>query len=229
MARGNSWLRDWLTVIMGLRAVPKGKSYVSAAEMVFGCTIRLPGEFYSLNSEAQDKSMFAQQLHQCIRKLAPIPFGHHEKQNVFVHRDLDTCEKVYLRLDRVRQPLEPPYGGPFRVTKRRKKFFIIDKDGVLESVSVDRLKPAYEINSNLTEEGYGNAIRKSILKNKQWTDVSNNNHVSKPKKVYLYKKRFCDPLLQNVDVDPKPLGSISNDCYQTTSGRQVKPPVRFRL
>ncbi|CAH8858240.1 unnamed protein product [Trichobilharzia szidati] len=40
-------------------------------------------------------------------------------------------------------PLQPPYDGPFKVVSRKEKFFVIDRLGRQDTVSVDRLKAAY--------------------------------------------------------------------------------------
>ena len=34
-----------------------------------------------------------------------------------------TAKKVFVRVDRVKQPLEAPYQGPYEVLKRNKKYF----------------------------------------------------------------------------------------------------------
>ncbi|CAM1292349.1 Uncharacterised protein r2_g154 [Pycnogonum litorale] len=50
---------------------------------------------------------------------------------------------VWLRVDRVRRPLEAPYQGPFLVLKRSPKTFVLQKPNGREmSVTIDRLKPA---------------------------------------------------------------------------------------
>ena len=50
---------------------------------------------------------------------------------------------VFLRCDAVKKPLQPPYSGPFKVIKRTDKYFVLDINGKHDSVSIDRLKPAY--------------------------------------------------------------------------------------
>nr|VZI11562.1 unnamed protein product [Spirometra erinaceieuropaei] len=60
----------------------------------------------------------------------------------YLEKDLATCSHVYLRCDRVRRPLEPPYDGPFRVLSHGPKTFRIQRDNREEVVSMDRLKAA---------------------------------------------------------------------------------------
>ncbi|VDL97234.1 unnamed protein product [Schistocephalus solidus] len=45
----------------------------------------------------------------------------------YIDKDLATCSHVYLRVDRVRQPLEPSYDGPIRVVSRGTKTFRIQR------------------------------------------------------------------------------------------------------
>ena len=51
---------------------------------------------------------------------------------------------MFVRVDSVKKPLQPPYEGPYRVIDRNSKFFIIEKkNGKQDSVSTDRLKVAH--------------------------------------------------------------------------------------
>ncbi|VDN96356.1 unnamed protein product [Rodentolepis nana] len=58
-------------------------------------------------------------------------------------KDLSTCPFVFVRVDSEKRPLQPPYEGPYKVLKRKPKYFILDRNGNKDSVSIDRLKPAY--------------------------------------------------------------------------------------
>ncbi|GBN16159.1 hypothetical protein AVEN_64724-1 [Araneus ventricosus] len=64
-------------------------------------------------------------------------------QKIFTHRDLLTCTHVFIRIDRVRKPLEPPYNGPFPVVKKHDKYFTVIIKSKDINISVDRLQPAY--------------------------------------------------------------------------------------
>lgn len=68
-----------------------------------------------------------QKLRTSLRKIASAPVKWDVKQKPFVHRDLDTCEKVYVRLDQIKQPLKAPYEGSFKVLRRKKKYFTIER------------------------------------------------------------------------------------------------------
>ncbi|UYV80737.1 hypothetical protein LAZ67_19001569 [Cordylochernes scorpioides] len=54
--------------------------------------------------------------------------------------------------DRVEKALEPPYEGPFQVRRGKEKYFIIKIKNKEVSVSIDRLKPAYLLNTSQPEE-----------------------------------------------------------------------------
>ena len=43
------------------------------------------------------------------------------------------------------RPLQKPYTGPHTVISRGEKFFVIDKNGQHQLVSIDRLKPAFGV------------------------------------------------------------------------------------
>lgn len=90
---------------------------------------------------------YVQQLRDAVSKVKPVPFYHKNKFTVFVHPDLEKCKRVYLRVNRVRLPLEASYDGSFTVVFKAKKFFKIRfHDGKEDTVSIDKLKSAYEIN-----------------------------------------------------------------------------------
>ncbi|GFW56773.1 uncharacterized protein TNCV_4068531 [Trichonephila clavipes] len=61
----------------------------------------------------------------------------------FVHKDLKSCTHVFVRVDRIRKALEPPYDGPFPVKERYEKYFTLTIKNKPVNISVDRLKPAY--------------------------------------------------------------------------------------
>lgn len=90
----------------------------SAAELVYGTTLRVPGEFFTTEEAPVQPQIFVEKFREYMRKLRPTPTAHHNKKSIFAHKDLYTCSHVFLHDDAFRKPLEPPYLGPFHVTKR---------------------------------------------------------------------------------------------------------------
>ena len=68
----------------------------------------------------------------------------HSSTHSYRSPDLQSCTHVWLRVDRVRRPLEAPYVGPLRVLERAERCFRLEfPSGRCDTVSVERLKPAY--------------------------------------------------------------------------------------
>ncbi|GFX32913.1 transposable element Tcb2 transposase [Trichonephila clavipes] len=65
-----------------------------------------------------DPQNFVAKLQQHMAELKPLKSPSNRKQNIFVHKDLKSCSHVFLRIDRVKKALEPPYEGPYTVHKR---------------------------------------------------------------------------------------------------------------
>ncbi|GBN30519.1 hypothetical protein AVEN_211057-1 [Araneus ventricosus] len=111
--------------------------------MIYGQPIRLPGEFFEEPKSILYIDTFAKELQSQMELLKPRDTRRHPSQKSFVHTDLHTCAHVFIRIDRVRKPLEPPYVAPFPVVKRHDKYFTVEIKGKDINISVDRLKPAY--------------------------------------------------------------------------------------
>ena len=85
------------------------------------------------------------------RSLRPTPTLHHVKTRLFRIKDLDTCTHIFIRCDHAKEPLEPPYMGPYSIIDRiSDRLFKIDVDGRGKNISVDRLKPAHLANEDIT-------------------------------------------------------------------------------
>lgn len=142
---GANWNCYLPSILLGLRAAPRDETGVSCAEMAFGQTLRLPGELHESSNDVTDSSEFVKHLRTILREIKPAPFLHRRKQKIFVHKDLQTCKRVYVRVDKVRTSLEPPFKGPYEVIRRHKLYYEVDVDGKKDTVSISRLKPAYEL------------------------------------------------------------------------------------
>ncbi|GBM51893.1 Retrovirus-related Pol polyprotein from transposon 412 [Araneus ventricosus] len=137
------WTQTLSTVLLGLRSALSGGTNYTIAQMVYGQPIKLPGEFFENSKSILDTDTFAKELQKQMQLLKPLDTRRHHSQKIFVHKDLHTCTHVFIRIDRVRKSLEPPYDGPFPVVKRHDKYFTVTIKGKDITISIDRLKPAY--------------------------------------------------------------------------------------
>ena len=66
-----------------------------------------------------------------------------ESRRSFVHTELPTATRVFVRVYAHKSPLQAPYKGPFKVLERHSKYFKLDLSNREDTVSMDRLKPAF--------------------------------------------------------------------------------------
>ncbi|BHF64801.1 hypothetical protein SprV_0200780800 [Sparganum proliferum] len=115
----------------------------NAAELVYGAPLRLHGEFVQSSTTTTNiPSTFVQQLKQRMAQLRPTPTRLTSKR-VFVHEDLKSAPFVFVRHDTVCKSLCSSYDGPYRVLQRMDKYYVIRKADKTDTVSIDRLNPAY--------------------------------------------------------------------------------------
>ncbi|UYV73057.1 hypothetical protein LAZ67_10001691, partial [Cordylochernes scorpioides] len=146
MSSGNTinWIDALPLVLLGIRTSYKEDLKCTAAEMVFGTTLNLPADLLT-NSEFKnpDPSNFATQLKNYMSRIRPQPTRQTKQNNIFSHKDLDTCSHVFVRKDFVKRALSPPYEGPFPVVSRSSKTFTVKINDQNKVISVNRLKPAF--------------------------------------------------------------------------------------
>jgi cleavage and polyadenylation specificity factor subunit 1 len=229
-SHGKNWMTYLPVIKLGLRVAPKKNGH-SPAEMLYGKNLILPGEFLQPSTEITDTFKFVRNLREAFKEISPFSFSHNRKIKVFVPQDLNTSEKVYVRVDKVRKPLEPPYIGPFKVIKRCKKYFRLRYDnGKEDTVAVDRLKPAFILSDDQTDSKEPIiAVKKSNLKVKN-DDIVNMGKESKVPIPTVSKPQVTfspDVSLQNLnDKKKQKKGYVPVD--RTNRGRTIVPPVRYR-
>nr|VZI23144.1 unnamed protein product [Spirometra erinaceieuropaei] len=130
-------------VLLGIRSSVKEDIQCTAAELVYGTPLRLPGEFVQPSTTNNNiTSTFVQQLNQRMAPLRPTSTRLTSK-HVFVHEDLRSAPFVFVRHDAMRKPLCSPYDGPYKVVQRNDKFYVLQKADKTDTVSIDRLEPAH--------------------------------------------------------------------------------------
>ncbi|CAH8608307.1 unnamed protein product [Schistosoma intercalatum] len=109
----DDWYETLPLVLLGIRTSLKADIECSAAQLVYGTTWRLPGEFFTPRSRPNfAKSDYVQRLSAFMRTLSPVSTRIQHRQ-VALPRELSTCSHVFIRVDSVRKPLQQPYEGPF--------------------------------------------------------------------------------------------------------------------
>lgn len=195
MARGHSrdWSHDLPTVLLGLRNTIRQDCNISAAQMVFGCNVRIPGIFFedSKKNNVTPES-FVEHLQRSIQNIKPIPSLRKSTQNTFVYKEMRTCDFVFVRTDAVKKPLVAPYEGPYKVLERHEKYFKIQLPNRISVVSIDRLKPAFIVHEVDEPENAPSAEKQHCTNTKTADGQSTPKHVSRSGRVIRPVVRFCN-------------------------------------
>lgn len=140
--KGVIWTESLPSVLLGHRVTLKEDLGASPAELLYGTTLRLPGELFEDSSELP-QSEFVLLLRKIMREMRQNPATNHDTQRkTYLQPGLDTCKYVFVRVDHVRPPLTPPFDGPFKVIQRKTATFIVDVNGKQEEITKERLKVA---------------------------------------------------------------------------------------
>ncbi|BHF59507.1 hypothetical protein SprV_0100246600 [Sparganum proliferum] len=101
-----NWSDNVPVALLGIRAALKSDLDCSAAELVFGTTLRLPGEMVTPTPRGAEETPenFEHRLRQFMRSLSPVP-PRAPSTEPYVEKGLANCTHVFVRCDRVRKPL----------------------------------------------------------------------------------------------------------------------------
>ena len=148
----SNWVDSLPLVLLGLRTAFKEDLLASAAEMVYGMTLRLPGSFLTPTAADVNDGAFIKALKETMDALRPVPTSSHDTTaKIFIHPDLFTCSHALVRVDRVRKPDEQPFEGPYEILRRTDKFFLLRIGRREVNVSVDRLRPFFQLHCPTTQ------------------------------------------------------------------------------
>ena len=103
----NSWMDSLPLVLLGIRSAFKEDVGCTAAELVYGTTLRLPGEFFdqSTNDQMSDQTTYAKQLKSVMWGLQAAPPRQPQRRQTYISIDLTACTHVFVHHDAVRKPL----------------------------------------------------------------------------------------------------------------------------
>lgn len=94
------WTQVLPMVLLGLRNSYKDDIKTSAAKMIYGATLRVPGEYFANEEPIGCPEMFVQKLREQMRQMRETPTVHHIKQRIFRHKELEDYTHVFVRVDR---------------------------------------------------------------------------------------------------------------------------------
>ena len=141
----NPWTITLPSVLLGVRSAVKELLGRSAAEMIYGTTLRLPGEFtekYTVDAHT-NLDNYSDKLRIAMWRLRLCPLRNTQQKNIFQFKEIDTCKHVFLRRITIAPPLTAPYKGPYKVIVRSRRVMKILIKGKVERVSLDRVQPAH--------------------------------------------------------------------------------------
>ena len=141
----NPWIITLPTVILGVRSAIKELLGRSSAEMIYGTTIRLPGEFtekYTVDAHT-DLDNYSDKLRVAMSRLRLCPPRDTPQKNIFQYKELETCSHVFLQRIAIAPLLTAPYDGPYKVISKSGRVIKILRKGKVATVTIDRMKPAH--------------------------------------------------------------------------------------
>ena len=115
------------------------------AEMIYGTTLRLPGEFtqkYTIDAHT-NLDNYSDMLRVAMSRLRLCPPCDTHQKNIFQYKEIDTCTHVFLRRIAIAPPLTAPYDGPYKVIVRSGRVMKILIKSKVETVSLGRVKPVH--------------------------------------------------------------------------------------
>ncbi|XP_017471481.1 PREDICTED: uncharacterized protein LOC108362847 [Rhagoletis zephyria] len=141
------------SILLGLRVAIKPDINASLTELVYGTTLRIPGEFFDTCPGPKEVSSdTVTQFQSAMQNLRPTQTAHHAATKTFVSKDFHIASHVFVRNNSIRPSLSNPYDGPYPVIRRTTKFFTVSVRGRKVNISLDRLKPAFYANEDSSNE-----------------------------------------------------------------------------
>ena len=103
------WMKALPLILLGIRTTIKQDLKCTAAELVYGTMLRLPGEFFQAHTtHITDPTSYKTQLKTVMEKLRPHLSRQYQHGKTYINKDIHTCPFVFVRNDTVKRPLQHP-------------------------------------------------------------------------------------------------------------------------
>ena len=210
-----NWMDELPVVLLGIRSAWREDHDCSAAELVYGEPLHLPGQLPHQSSTLTDgpSTDFLQRLREKMQQILPPPPRFHGQKPSHTPDNLASTGYVYIRVDKHKSPLQRPYSGPYKILEVHDKYFVLDLNGHRDTVSVDRLKVAY------TPAPQGTTVPVPTPPAPQDTTTPASNSPAQPPRQPKPKKRKASKQSTTEATQTLP---------PSRSGRQRRLPTRLR-
>ena len=141
------WTRHVPLIILSINNMYKSDLKCSSAELVYGQTLRLPGDlcFDTPQPASAPFDDVLTSMRQFANSCKPISTRVCQSNRVHLPDSLSSCSHVYIKVDPIKPNLTPSYDGPFLVMSRTDSTFNVLRHNQLYSVAINNVKPAYTL------------------------------------------------------------------------------------
>jgi len=194
-ARKDDWLVALPVVQLALRCIPNESSF-SPITALTGTTLLTPHTYFETESPSSKQQVefvkrLSTQMQQVdFRKLSEGI--HHSKAKPSNSRVpvLKIGEYVWLRIDRIKRPLEAPYQGPYEIIEFKDKIVKIKTEtDKIVTVSIDRIKPVSLLNKFCKSSDDINNVNSNSNKHKVNSNLSPNSFSNNVPRSYVYPEK----------------------------------------
>ena len=157
----HNWLKRLPMVMLGLHTAIKEDIGLSSSDLLYGCSLRLPADLLipSVHTEELDVNSYSDQLRMTMQSISPAQSRPITKQSSYLDPRLDTATHVMV-YNETKRGLQNNYKGPYKILKKRKKYFTLQLDNKIDNVSIDRLKAAILSSEFVEKNSHKNKITK---------------------------------------------------------------------
>ena len=100
-----NWVDMLPMVLLGIRTSLNQDLKGSTAELVYGTTLCLPGDFFQNTNMQLDSATYVTRLRKAMQQLPSPKVRQQTPRQAYINADLKTCTHIFLCHDAVKKPL----------------------------------------------------------------------------------------------------------------------------